>query len=236
MERRPEGARCRPWSCRAGVRSRPPDPRPPRITPPSKTLPSPEVSLSPDPLSTALVPRLGTRTRRAEDRHQRHPPRSMAATPAAVRPPLPREAASAAQAPRHNGQFRGAGQWAARLSPRPQSQPRLRAVGRDPPAAPRARAVLTDRSAASRQPGPHRPLPARGFQPVNRQELALRFRPACPAPPPNVRPVTGPWALQLPLPARSTPLVFNPCTAQPSESQWLLPTSSIPGSAFALIQ
>uniref|UniRef100_A0A673UPQ7 ACB domain-containing protein n=1 Tax=Suricata suricatta TaxID=37032 RepID=A0A673UPQ7_SURSU len=94
----------------------------------------------------------------------------MAATPAAVRPPLPREAVSAAQPPLHNGLFREAGQWAARLRPRPQSQSGLRVVSLRPPAAPRARAVLTNRSAAPRQPGPRRPLPARGLQPANRKD------------------------------------------------------------------
>uniref|UniRef100_G1MJJ4 Diazepam-binding inhibitor-like 5 n=2 Tax=Ailuropoda melanoleuca TaxID=9646 RepID=G1MJJ4_AILME len=66
-----------------------------------------------------------------------------------------------------------------RLSPRPPSPLRLGAAGLSPPAAPRARAVLTSRFAAPKQPGPQRPLPARGLQPANSFQRPASAPPMC---------------------------------------------------------
>lgn len=180
----PSGQRCGPRSGGAGARAVPPDPGPrghPQPPKPSRPRSLPQ----PGALSTARVAGFGTQTTRAENRH---PPRSMAATLAAARAaPPPRRpecgAGATAQWVARRGRDNGP-----RLSPRPPSPLRLGAAGLSPPAAPRARAVLTSRFAAPKQPGPQRPLPARGLQPANRQVPTLPFCLACPAPPPNAGP------------------------------------------------
>lgn len=123
----------------------------------------------------------------------------------------------------------GAGQPAA-----PQPPPTISAqAGVAQPAAGlpplRARAVLTNRSAETQQPGPQRPLPARGLQPANRQVPALLFLRVRLAPAPK----SGPYG-SLCSRGSATPL-SSPCPAQLRESRRFLPPSSVPGSAFAPI-
>lgn len=208
VERRPRGARGGPRSAGAGARAGPPAP------PPSHTLPDPDSSLSPARSALPWSRVSGRRPRGvrtgSQDTHlgpwrRRWLQRG---------PPLPRDAQRAAQAPRHNGWFRGRGRDnRPRLSPRPPSQPR-QAPRRRPL---RARAVLTNRSAERQQPGPQRPLPARSLQPANRQVPALLFRRVRLAPAPK----SGPYS-SLCSRGSATPL------SSPAQPSFVSPGGSYP--------